>query len=293
MPKTAYVNGRYVPHGEASVHVEDRGFQFADSVYEVIGVINGDFADMRGHLDRLERSLSELRIDMPVRRAVIPFIVRELLRRNRLRNANVYIQITRGAAPRDFAFPKKPVVPTFVMTARPFSFDAKRIEDKGVRVVTLPDRRWARRDIKTTNLLPPVLAKQEALDAGADDAWLVDREGFVTEATASNAWILTKDGVLVTRAPTHDILKGVTRSAILPLLEAEGLYLEERAFTPLEAVEAAEAFSTSATALVTPVVAIDGRTIGDGKAGPLTVKLYKAYRDYVRKGLDGQIGWSA
>ncbi len=291
MPRTAYVNGRFVPHCEASVHIEDRGFQFADSVYEVIGCINGDMADMRGHLDRLERSLKELRIVMPVRRAVFPSLIKELLRRNKLRNAAVYIQVSRGAAPRDFKFPSDEPLPTLVITARPFAFDAKPVSKKGIKVITLPDQRWARRDIKTTNLLPSVLAKQAAAEAGAGEAWMIDGEGNITEGSSSNAWIVTKDGKLVTRNATHAILKGVTRTAILPILKDSNLELEERAFTPKEAYEAVEAFTSSATSLIMPVLEIDGHPVGDGKIGPVTTRIYNAYRDYVRGKRGAHVGW--
>lgn len=293
MSRIAYVNGQYLPMNKASVHIEDRGFQFADSVYEVIGYINEDLADLKGHLDRLERSLNELRIPMPVNRRVFPLIIRELLRRNKLKSVAVYIQVTRGTAPRGFPFPDPAVPPTLVMTARPYYFEKVKIEDKAIKVQTVPDQRWARRDIKTTNLLAPVLAKQAVTEAGYREAWLVDNDGFVTEGASSNAWIVTKDGKIVTRDTGYHILKGVTRTAMSKLAEEEGLIIEERAFTPEESYNAAEAFCTSATAILSPVVDIDGHKIGEGKAGPVAIKIYKAYRDYVTKGLNKQVNWSA
>jgi D-alanine transaminase len=293
MPKIAYVNGRYVPHNKASVHIEDRGFQFADSVYEVIACLGGEIADMRGHLDRLERSLAELRIDLPVRRHIIPLLMRELLRRNRIRDGLVYIQISRGSSPRDFKFPSRPVAPSFVMTARPYIYDAVPIEEKGIKVITVPDLRWKRCDIKTTNLLAPVLARQDACESGAAEAWLVDENGFITEGAASNAWIVTRDNCLLTRQVGSDILRGVTRTALAAIAREENLTLEERAFTPQEACEAMEAFCTAATIMISPVTNIDGHTIGTGKAGRVAARLYHAYRDYVRSGPDAQRVWTA
>ena len=291
MPRYAYVNGSYLPHDDAGVHIEDRGFQFADSVYEVIALIHGKLADETGHLDRLERSLSELSIDMPVRRDNLRFILREVIRKNRMRNASLYIQVTRGVMKRDFAFPTNYVPSTLVITARSFQFDHNARVKKGATAITVPDIRWKRRDIKTTGLLAQVLAKQEAIEAGAYDAWMVDEKGYVTEGSASNAWIVTRDNRLVTRHATHSILRGVTRTALARLCTDLGIVLEERPFTVQEAYDAQEAFSTGAVALVVPITALDGHKIGKGEAGPVAGKLYEAYRAYAK---DGEaLNWKA
>ena len=285
MPRFAFVNGSYVPHGEASVHIEDRGFQFADGVDEVVACINGKMADERGHLDRLERSCGELSIPMPVARRSLQFIMRELLRRNRLKNANVYIQVTRGVAKRDFPFPADTPA-TLVLTTRAFQFDNNVKVKNGASAVTVPDIRWKRRDIKTTGLLAQVLAKQEAAESGAYEAWMVDDEGYITEGSSSNAWIVTRDGKLITRHATSDILRGVTRTALEKICAELQMKVEERPFTVQEAYDAEEAFNTSAVALVVPIINLDGHDIGDGRPGPVARKLYEEYRAYV----DGQRG---
>lgn len=293
MPRYAYVNGSYEMHDEAGVHIEDRGFQLADGVYEVIACINGHLADERGHLDRLKRSLAELGMDMPVPDRTLQFIMRELLRRNRLSNANVYLQVTRGATRRDFPFPVTDIPQTLVITTWPCRFDNQKKMETGSKAVTVPDIRWKRRDIKTVALIAQVLAKQKAVEQGAYEAWMVDDEGFVTEGASSNAWIVTKDGVLVTRKATTSILRGVTRTAIDKIREDLQIKLEERSFTPQEAYEAEEAFNTSAVALVTPIVEIDGHKIGSGKPGKITRRLYDEYMAYV-EGLRGeQLRWTA
>jgi D-alanine transaminase len=293
MPKIAYVNGAYVPHNDARVHIEDRGFQFADGVYEVVAAIHGHLADERGHLDRLERSLSELRIAMPVPRETLRFLMREVLRRNKLKNASIYIQVTRGVSKRDFPFPAADIGATLVITARAYRFDGLAKMEKGAKAVTVPDIRWKRRDIKSVALLPQVLAKQKAVESGAFEAWMVDDNGYVTEGSSSNAWIVTKDGTLVTHQAGTDILRGVTRTAIDRLRGEIQVRLEERPFTVQEAYEAEEAFNSSATALITPIVEIDGKRIGNGKPGRLTLRLYEEYRAYV-DGLRGeQVAWKA
>jgi D-alanine transaminase len=292
MPRVAYVNGSYVSHGEASVHIEDRGFQFADGIYEVVACINGKLTDERGHLDRLERSLSELAIDMPVTRTTLSFIIREMIRRNKLKNANVYIQVTRGVAKRDFPFPQE-TPSTLVLTTRNFQFDNNKSVQKGVAAITVPDIRWKRRDIKTTMLLAQVLAKQEAIEDGAYDAWMVDDQGFVTEASSSNAWIVTKDGKLVTRNATSSILRGVTRTAFEKICADLQMKIEERPFTPEEAYQAQEAFNTSAVALVVPIISLDGKKIGTGEPGPIAKKLYSEYRAYANGERGEHVGWKA
>lgn len=280
MSRIAYVNGRYLPHVQAAVHIEDRGYQFADGVYEVCEVREGRLVDERRHLDRLERSLKEIRLDPPMPRVALQVVLRETLRRNRVCNGIVYLQVTRGVARRDHAFPPAGTRPSLVVTAR--SIDRDKLEavaEAGVSVITVPDNRWERVDIKTTALLPNVLARQAARDRGAKEAWFVDREGFVTEGSSSNAWIVTKDGMIVTRPATEGILKGITRSVALEVAEAQGLRVEERRFTVKEALAAREAFLTSASQSVMPVVEIDGQKIGNGKPGAVARTLRARFHE--------------
>lgn len=277
--RVAYVDGRYLPHGGATVHIEDRGLQFADSIYEVCAVIDGQMLDEEGHLDRLERSLKALAMKPPMARGPLKTVMREMLRRNRLRHGLLYLQVTRGTHRRDHPIPDAGR-PTLIMTARNLSASAiAKRQAEGVGVVTLPDIRWGRCDIKTTGLLANVLAKTEARRAGAYEAWLVDRDGFVTEGSSTNAWIVTADGNLVTRDLGSNILAGVTRATIMRGLKRDGLAVEERAFTLEEARGAREAFFTSATGNVMPVVAIDGRTIGNGRPGSITERVHGLYRE--------------
>ena len=280
MARVAYVNGRFMPHYAARVHVEDRGFQFADGVYEVVAVQGGRLVDEDGHLNRLDRSLGEVAMAWPLERRVLMLLIRQMIRRNRLTDGLVYIQITRGAAPRDFKFPPPGTRPTLVMTARRSTLDPRRHMDEGIAVITIPDIRWKRRDIKSVSLLPQVLGKQKATAAGAFEAWQVDDDGLVTEGCSSNAWIVTEDGVLATRAPTSAILNGITRQSVLRLAEANGIAFEQRAFAVEEAYAAREAFITSATNYITPVTRIDNRPIADGRPGLLGRQLRQAYLDY-------------
>jgi len=281
MPRQAYVNGRYVPHGEAAVHIEDRGYQFADGVYEVVPVYHGILVDEDLHLDRLDRSLRELRIAQPMTRAALKLVSRELMRRNGLSNGFLYMQITRGVAPRDHKFPKD-AKPAVVMTTRQVKPHSEEVLSKGLKVVTVPDQRWGRCDIKSVSLLPNILGKQAAVEAGAYEAWQVDRDGKVTEGTSTNAWIVTQDNKVVTRDATHSILNGITRITLLELIKAEGYELEERAFSVAEAKAAREAFLTSSTSFVLPITQIDGQPIGNGHPGILTGKLRQHYMDYMR-----------
>lgn len=276
MPRVSYVNGRYVPHGEATIHVEDRGFQFADSIYEVIAIQNGRLVDAARHFDRLERSLRELRIPVPMPRAALEVVIREVVRRNRVGRGTVYVQVTRGRARREHAFPKSPV-PGLVVTARPTRPQPAALLAEGVSVITIPDIRWARRDIKSTALIANVLCRQQATEAGAYEAWLVDADGMVTEGTASNAWIVTRDRHLVTRTADHSILCGITRLAVADLAATQGLVFEERPFSVEEAKRAAEAFLTGTSSIVLPVVRIDGAPVGDGRPGPVARSLRAAY----------------
>ena len=276
MARYAYVNGRYVDHREASVHIEDRGYQLADGVYEVVGVRDGKLIDEKPHIDRLDRSLKELRIGWPVSRNTMGFILRELMRKNRLRDGLVYIQVTRGVARRDHGFPTTPVKPALVMTTKA----TKRIvadAGPGVAVKSMPDIRWERCDIKTVALLANVLAKQAAREAGAYEAWLVDDKGCVTEGASTNAWIVTQGGELVTRQTDNGILSGITRQTLKSICNSLQLKFVERPFTLDEAKKAKEAFITSATSFVTPVVKIDGDKVGDGKVGATARRLREEY----------------
>jgi D-alanine transaminase len=281
--RIAYVDGRYLRHGSASVHVEDRGLQFADSVYEVCAISRGRLMDEKGHLDRLERSLKALGIDRPMARESLRVVMREMIRRNRLTDGFLYLQVTRGAHRRDHPMPATHKS-TLVMTARPMNVSAvEKRRAEGVAVVTLPDIRWGRCDIKTTGLLPNVMAKTEARKLGAFEAWLIDRDGFVTEGASSNAWIVTGEGVVVTRNLSANILAGVTRLGVLTALAQEGFNaIEERPFTVEEAYAAREAFVTSASGGVMPVVSIDGRTIGDGRPGAATRRIHALYSQFAR-----------
>ncbi|HKR87094.1 MAG TPA: D-amino-acid transaminase [Phenylobacterium sp.] len=285
MGRIAYVNGRFVPHAQATVHIEDRGYQLADAVYEVWSLFDGKMADAEGHFTRLERSLSELRIAMPMSRRALTLVLREAIRRNRVREGLLYLQVSRGVAPRDHAFPGDEVRPSVVITAK--SLDRAAVEAKaarGVAVVTAPENRWGRCDIKTVGLLPNVLAKQKAKEAGAAEAWFVDELGFVTEGSSSNAWIVDADGRLRTRDTNANILRGVTRRTLMDVIAREGLAVDERPFTPAEAVAAREAFVTGAGTLVLPVVAVDGKPIGNGAPGPLAMRLRRLYIDEARAG---------
>jgi D-alanine transaminase len=278
MSRIAYVNGRYRPHREAVVHIEDRGYQFADGVYEVCEVANGRLVDERRHMERLRRSLAELRIDAPMTLPALSVVLHETIRRNRVVNGIVYLQITRGVARRDHAFPAPDTPPALVVTAK--SLDPSRnarIAHEGMAVVTVPDNRWARVDIKSVSLLPNVLAKQAAREQGAREAWFVDAQGFVTEGSSSNAWIVTKERKLVTRPADQAILRGISRTVLLDAIRAEGLVLEERPFRVAEAIAAEEAFVTSASQIVLPVICIDGRPIGSGAPGPIAAALRREF----------------
>ena len=268
MSRVAYVNGRYLPHARAEVHIEDRGYQFSDGVYEVCEVRGGRLVDERKHLARLERSLTEIRMPVPMSPAALRVVLRETLRRNRVRDGLLYLQVTRGVARRDHGFPPPGTKPSIVVTAR--SIDRAKLEgqaESGVAIITVPDNRWERVDIKTIALLPNVLARQSARDQGAREAWFVDRDGFVTEGSSSNAWIVSKAGAIVTRPAAGGILKGITREVALEVAAQQGLKIEERKFTVAEALAAREAFLTSATQVVMPVVRIDGSKVGDGRPG--------------------------
>jgi len=284
MGRVAYVNGRFVRHSEAAVHIEDRGYQLADAVYEVWAVFGGRLADAPGHFARLKRSLGELRIAAPMSDAALMIVLKETLRRNRVVDGQIYLQVGRGVAARDHAFPNPPVAPSVVITAKPIDLAASEARAAvGVGVVTVPENRWGRCDIKTVGLLPNVLAKQAAREAGAVEAWFVDELGLVTEGASSNAWIIDEHGVLRTRDVQANILRGITRGTLLGLMAREGLKVEERPFSPEEAGRAREAFITGAGTLLLPIVRIDGRPIGAGKVGPVAKRLRQLYIEEARR----------
>ncbi|HSZ51790.1 MAG TPA: D-amino-acid transaminase [Caulobacteraceae bacterium] len=283
MGRIAYVNGRYAPHAEAFVHIEDRGFQFADSVYEVWAVFGGQLADERGHFERLARSLGELRIPIPMSEAALKSIIRRVVRLNQVSDGLAYLQVTRGVAPRDHPFPNPAPRPTVVVTAKSVDMNASEARaTRGVAVITTPETRWARCDIKTTGLLPNVLAKQAAREAGAVEAWFVDELGLVTEGGSSNAWIIDSNGVLRTRDIQSNILRGVTRRSLLGVAKSLGIPFEERGFSVEEAKSAREAFITGAGSLVLPVIRIDETSIGVGAPGPVAKRLRQLYIEGAR-----------
>jgi D-alanine transaminase len=274
MSRIAYVNGRYLPQRAAAVHVEDRGYQFSDGVYEVCEVRGGCMIDQRRHLARLKRSLQELRIEMPMSEAALAIVMRECIRRNRVRDGIIYLQITRGVAPRDHGFPPPGTRPSVVVTAHGIDVAGnERIAADGVAVITVPDNRWQRVDIKSISLLPNVLAKQAAREKGAKEAWFVDGTGHITEGSSSNAWIVTRNGKVVTRPADNGILRGITRTVLIGVIRAQGLEFEERPFTVEEAYGAREAFLTSASQIVMPVVRIDDRPVGNGAPGSVATAL--------------------
>ena len=286
MSRVAYVNGRYAPAARAVVSIDDRAFTFGDGVYEVCEISGGALIEETRHLARLARSLEAVRIAWPIGENALKLVMREVVRRNRVRDGLVYVQVSRGAARRDHGFPPAGAKPGLVVAARPLDPAAGGARAaQGVAVITLPDERWARPDIKTLQLLPNVLAKQAAREAGAFEAWFVDRAGLVTEGSSTNAWIVTADGALVTRHADRAILHGVTRAALIGVAARLGLRLEERPFTAAEAQNAREAFLSSATTLATPVVSIDGRPIGEGRPGTVASRLRQAFRDCAERSL--------
>lgn len=280
MSRVAYVNGRYLPHGAAEVHVEDRGFQFADGVYEVIGVRRGRLVDGTGHLDRLDRSLDELAIARPMARGALLRVVAETLGRNGVVDGTIYMQATRGRARREHVFPASAIEPSLVMTAKRGIGPANKSVGEGVAVLSQPDRRWSRCDIKAVGLLPNVLAKQKAKEQGAYEAWLVDGEGAVTEGGSTNAWIVDKTGALVTRPADRAILNGITRQRVIALARAAGMTVVERPFALDEAKSAREAFLTSTTSYVLPIVRIDDRPVGNGHPGEAARSVLDLYVRY-------------
>jgi D-alanine transaminase len=281
MSRIAYVNGRYLPAGAATVHIEDRGYQFSDGVYEVCEVKDGRLVDERLHMARLQRSLRELQIRMPMSLAALGVVLRETVRRNRVHNGIVYLQVSRGVARRDHAFPAPATAPSIVVTARALDVAAgEKAAADGIAVITVPENRWPRVDIKSISLLPNVLAKQAAREQGAKEAWFVDKEGYVTEGSSTNAWIVSREGRVVTRPAETGILRGITRTVLLQAIKDHGLELDERPFTAEEAYAAREAFVTSASQSVMPVVRIDGRPVGNGAPGLVATALRREFLRY-------------
>jgi len=276
--RVAYVNGRYLPHARAGVHIEDRALQLGDGIYEVFNIRDGQPLDEDGNLDRMERSLRELGIAMPMSRAALKLVTREMVARNRMPNGFLYLQVTRGAVKRDHVPPADGPRPTLIMTMRlqDVAGFQQRLA-KGIAISTQPDIRWGRRDIKTVQLLPNLMAKQAAKQAGAFEAWLVDEEGYVTEGASTTAWIVDKDGTLITRQLSNAILPGVTRRIMLEAAREAQMKVAERKFTVAEAKAAKEAFLSSATGAAVPVVTIDGESIGEGIPGPLTRRIRELY----------------
>lgn len=284
MSRFAYVNGRFVRHGEAAVHIEDRGYQLADGVYEVWAVFDGKLADAEGHFTRLWRSLDELRIAHPMSQAALLLVLREAVRRNKVKEGLCYLQVTRGVAKRDHAFPNPAVPPSIVITAK--SLDRAATEAKaakGASVISVPENRWGRCDIKSIGLLPNALAKQAARERGALEAWFVDDMGLVTEGASSNAWIIDAEGTLRTRDIQANILRGVTRSTLLEVVRETGLPFSEKPFTIAEAQAAREAFITGAGSLVTAIIEVDGVKLSDGKPGPVAIGLRRSYIERARQ----------
>ena len=283
MPRIAYVNGLYTPLRDAAVSIEDRGYLFADAVYEVWSVFDGRLADLDGHLNRLERSLRELHINMPIPRESLLVVLGEVVRRNRLREGMVYLQISRGVAPRDHVFPGDDVKPAVVITAKPVDREAAaRKAEAGIKAITVPDIRWGRCDIKTVGLLPNVLAKQQAKEQGAGEVIFVDRDGYVTEGGSTNVYMVGADNVIRTRSLTANILAGVTRLNLMTIIDQEGFQVEEQPFTVDELKAAREVFITAATSLVLPVIAVDGTPIGNGAPGLVATSLRELYIDRAR-----------
>ena len=283
MTRIVYVDGEYLPEDRATVSIFDRGFLMADGVYEVVSVLGGKLIDLPGHMARLQRSLNELAMTDPLSESDYTAAFRELVARNEIGDGLIYLQVTRGnAGDRDFAYPPEGTRPTVVMftQSKPGLADAPASKT-GWKIISVEDLRWGRRDIKTVQLLYPSMAKMEAKARGVDDAWLVE-DGHVTEGSSNNAYIV-KDGVIVTRELSHDILHGITRAAVLRLAAEAQMKVEERSFTIAESQDADEAFVTSASAFVMPVVQIDGVEIGSGKPGPVAARLREIYLEESRK----------
>jgi len=283
MARISYVNGRYIPHAKAFVHIEDRGFQFADGIYEVIAMMNGVLIDANLHIERLQRSLKEISIKMPVSPSTMLYIIEELRRRNNnIKKCSVYIQVTRGVSPRAHSFPAKSLKPTLIITLNKISIPSEQEYENGISVITLPDIRWGRCDIKSISLLPNILAKQKAVEAGAKEAWFFEDKNVITEGSSSNCYIIDKSGFMRTYPENENVLGGVTRKVTLSIANNQCIKVKESPFNIEELYEAKEAFATSTTIGVMAVTKVNGKKIGTGKAGLITKKLSKLYNDRVR-----------
>lgn len=284
MSRIAFVNGQFVPHNEAVVHIEDRGYQFADGVYEVCEIRDNQVIDLDGHLKRLQYSLSELQMNMPMNEFALAVKMKQTVKLNRVKDGLIYLQVTRGVSPRNHAFPPSHVKSSIVLTAKSVSPTSKKsYYENGVAVISVPENRWARPDIKTIGLLPNCMAKQEAKEQGAFEAWFVDDDGLVVEGSSSNAWIINQDNEIITKSADGSILKGITRAAILRQIEAHNLTVVERPFSLREAILAKEAFISSATTIVLPVVKIDNHLVAGGKVGEIAKNLFKEFYDFAQK----------
>jgi len=284
MSRIAYVNGAYVPHSQAMVHVEDRGYQFADGVYEVCEIRHGMIVDLTRHLDRLDRSLRELRIDWPMSRKALTHIIRQVLRKNHVRNGMFYLQATRGVAKRDHVFPAAGTKPSLVITAKntdPAIIAAKNAN--GIKVITVPENRWDRVDIKTVGLLPNALARQAAKEQGAAEAIFIDHDGTVKEGAATNVWMVDEDGTLLTRPAEHGILRGITRTTLMDIAGKMGIKFREEAFSVEKMKSAREVFITAATSICFPVIAIDGQPVANGHPGSVSQKIRESFFDIAEK----------
>ena len=288
MSRIAYANGRYIRQAEAMVNIEDRGYQFADGVYEVIAVANGRLVESEQHFDRLQRSLEGLQMEPPCHRLILVLIMAEVLRRNHINQGFIYLQITRGVAPRNHAFPVRDTVSSLVVTASRKNLPTAADIAAGVKIVTVPETRWSRPDIKTVSLLPNVLAKQDAVARGAYEAWFVDKAGLITEGSSTNAWIVVDGKEIVTRPLSQEILAGITRQTLISIARENNLIVTERPFSIEEALAAKEAFLTSTTSFVMPVVTIDDTPIGTGKPGDVSLQLFDAYRRYLDQATGGR-----
>lgn len=284
MSRIAFVNGEFVPHADAYVHIEDRGYQFADGVYEVCEIRNEQIIDLNGHMTRLQYSLAELQINMPMAIEALAVKMKQTVKHNRVKDGLIYLQVTRGVSPRNHAFPPANVNSSIVLTAKSVA-PANNLNHykNGISVISVPENRWARPDIKTISLLPNCLAKQEAKEQGAYEAWFVDDDGYVVEGSSSNAWIINQDHEIITKNPDGSILKGITRNAILSLISDQNLTVVERQFSLREAILAKEAFISSATTIVMPVVKIDNHMVAGGKVGDMAKSLLKDFYNYAEK----------
>tara|TARA_B100000029_G_scaffold516680_1_gene632676 strand:- start:15761 stop:16639 length:879 start_codon:yes stop_codon:yes gene_type:complete len=280
MKNLTYLNNKFVEHSKAKISVEDRGFLFSDSIYELISVLNGELIDLKPHLNRLKSSLKKIKINYKVNQLKFQNVIKKLIKNNKIFNGYVYIQITRGVAERKHEFPLK-YKPSVIIFTKNLNIN-NNIYKKGIKIITIPDIRWLRRDIKTTSLLANVLSKQMAVEKNAFESWLID-DGYITEGSASNAWIIKNSNTIITHPSNTKILKGVTRDTVIKILKKNNFKIKERAFNLIEAKNAKEAFLTSSTLSVLPVVKIDNYNISNGKPGDITKKIMFLYKNYISK----------